>query len=151
MARMHARRRGRSSSKKPASTTPPNWLTMTKEEVEEKVMELARAGNPPAKVGLLMRDQYGVPNVRQITGQKLTKHLASKGVRTELPEDLSSLLRRAVKLNSLLEGHPRDRSNKRRFQLLESKIRRLEKYYRREGRLPAGWRYSLESAAVQVE
>jgi small subunit ribosomal protein S15 len=124
---------------------------MSKEELEEKVVELARAGNAPAKIGLILRDQHGIPNVRQVTGQRLTRYLASKGIAHELPEDLSALLRRAVKLDTLLQGHPKDLHNKRRLFLIESKIRRLEKYYRREGRLPAGWRYSLESAAVQVE
>jgi small subunit ribosomal protein S15 len=124
---------------------------MTKEEVEEKVLELARAGHSPAKIGLLMRDQHGIPNLRLVTGARLTKHLASKGVKHELPEDLAALLRRAVKLNTIVKAHPKDHYNKRRFQLLESKIRRLEKYYRRGGRLPKGWRYSLESAAVQAE
>jgi small subunit ribosomal protein S15 len=114
-------------------------------------LELARAGNSPAKIGLIMRDQHGVPNLRQFTGLRLTKHLAAKGIKPELPEDLSFLLRRAVKLNMMLQGHKRDLHNKRRLQLLEAKIRRLEKYYHREGRLPASWRYSLESAAVQVE
>ena len=151
MARMHARRHGRSSSRRPKVSKAPTWLTMTKEEVEEKVVELARAGNSTAKIGLLMRDQYGIPNVRHVVGPRMTKFLQSKGIKTELPEDMAALLRRAVSLNAVLQGHKKDHSNKRRLQLLESKIRRLEKYYRREKRLPTGWRYSLESAAVQVE
>jgi len=114
-------------------------------------MELARAGHAPAKIGLLMRDHYGIPNVRLVTGARLTKHLAAKGVKKELPEDLSALLRRAVKLNVIVQAHKKDQYNKRRFFLLESKIRRLEKYYRREKKLPQGWRYSLQAATVQAE
>ena len=124
---------------------------MTKDEVEEKVLELAKGGASTAKIGLVMRDHYGVPSVRLVTGQKLAKWLGSKGVKHDLPEDLSSLLRRAVKLAGIVRAHKKDLHNKRRLQLLESKIRRLEKYYRREGRLPKAWRYSLDSAAVQVE
>ena len=151
MARMHARRHGRSSSHRPKVSASPNWVPMSKDEVEEKLLELAKAGNSSARIGLLMRDHYGVPNVRLVVGDRLTKYLGTKGIKHDLPEDLQALLRRAVKLSTVLQGHPNDLSNKRRLTLLESKIRRLEKYYKREGKLATSWRYSLESAAVQVE
>ncbi len=34
---------------------------------------------------------------------------------------------------------------------MESKIRRLVKYYKREGIIPETWKYSLDTAALQVE
>ncbi|MCX8203629.1 MAG: 30S ribosomal protein S15, partial [Nitrososphaeria archaeon] len=42
MARMHARKRGKSGSKRPISKSPPSWVTATPEEVEELVVSYAR-------------------------------------------------------------------------------------------------------------
>jgi small subunit ribosomal protein S15 len=41
-------------------------------------------------------------------------------------------------------------SSKRGMQLIESKIRRLAKYYKREGKLPEDWAYNLEQAKLLV-
>ena len=68
-----------------------------------------------------------------------------------LPEDLAALLKRVVHLQQHLERHPKDLSNRRGLNLIESKIRRRAHYYRRQGRLPADWRYSSATAALMVQ
>ncbi|HYU07016.1 MAG TPA: 30S ribosomal protein S15, partial [Thermoplasmata archaeon] len=42
-------------------------------------------------------------------------------------------------------------SNKRGLQLIESKIRRLSRYYKDRGVLPSDWDYSLKLAELQVK
>ncbi|TLZ65188.1 MAG: 30S ribosomal protein S15, partial [Methanobacteriota archaeon] len=42
-------------------------------------------------------------------------------------------------------------SNKRGLSLIESKIRRLSRYYREEGVLPADWDYSRTVAELQAK
>jgi len=37
------------------------------------------------------------------------------------------------------------------MQLVESKIRRIIKYYKREGRIPADWQYSIANAELLIE
>ncbi|MBW9223302.1 30S ribosomal protein S15 [Methanothermococcus sp. SCGC AD-155-E23] len=151
MARMHARRRGASGSKKPLRTEPPKWVTMTPEEVENKVVELAKKGYQSAMIGLILRDTYGIPDVKLITGKSISDIMKEHNVYPEVPEDLLNLMKRAVNLRNHLENHPKDLHSKRGLQLIESKIRRLVKYYRRKKVLPENWKYTPEIAKLLVE
>ena len=64
---------------------------------------------------------------------------------------MSFLMRKAIRLNYHLEKNKKDLHNKRGLALVEAKIRRLERYYRSRGRLPEGWKYSLDRAKLEVE
>ncbi|MHA1617593.1 MAG: 30S ribosomal protein S15 [Candidatus Njordarchaeales archaeon] len=141
MARMYARKRGKSSSKRLYRDKPPEWVMLSAEEVEQKIVELARKGYSAAMIGIILRDQYGIPNVRQILGKKISKVLEEHGLLPSIPEDLNNLIRKAVRLRRHLSVHRKDYHNKRALHLIESKIKRLVKYYKRIGRLPEDWNY----------
>ena len=151
MSRMHASRRGRSGSKRPLTDKVPEWVQQSPEEVKDLVAKMAGEGVSMSKIGLVLRDQHAVPNVRLVTGMSMKEICAEKGIKFELPDDLADLMRRAVRLSGHIKTNPKDRHNIRGMQLIESKIRRLVKYYKREGVLPDGWKYSLSTAALQVE
>jgi len=141
MARMHARRKGKSSSKHPVERIHPEW-SLKPEEIEEKILKLAEEGKPPAMIGLILRDVYGVPDVKAALGKKLTRVLAEHGLAPEIPEDLANLIDKRNNLIKHLNRHSKDLHNKRRLQLIEAKIKRLVKYYKREGKLPEKWSYT---------
>ena len=141
MARMHARRKGKSASKHPVERIHPSW-SLKAEEIEEKILKLAEEGKTPATIGLILRDAYGVPDVKAALGKKLTKVLKEHDLLPEIPEDLNNLIDKRENLKKHLEKHTKDLDNKRRLQLTEAKIKRLVKYYKREGRLPEKWSYS---------
>ncbi len=151
MSRMHSSRKGSSGSKRPLVTENPKWVQQTPEEVTDLVAKLAGEGMSMAKIGLVLRDQYAVPNVRLATGKSVKEICAEKGIKFELPEDLQSLMKRAVLLSGHVRGNPKDLHNMRGLRLIESKIRRLVKYYKREGVIPQNWTYALDTAALQVE
>jgi small subunit ribosomal protein S15 len=151
MSRMHSQRKGSSGSKKPMIDKSPAWVQQSPEEIKETVVKLAGEGMTAAKIGLVLRDQYAVPNVQLAVGISIREILAEKNIRFELPEDLQGLMKRAVELNGHIKAHPKDLHNLRGQQLIESKIRRLVKYYKREGVIPQTWQYSLETASLQVE
>jgi len=142
LARMYARKRGKSGSKRLYRDKPPEWVPLTPEEIERKIVELAEKGYSTAMIGLILRDQYGVPNVRQVLGKKITKVLEEHGLAPSIPEDLNNLIVKAVRLRKHLSIHRKDYHNKRALQLVESKIRRLVKYYKRVGKLPKDWNYA---------
>lgn len=150
MARMYARRRGRSGSKRPFSfrlmETVPEWVEMTAEEVERKVVELYERGVTTSEIGTVLRDRYGVPSVVLVTGEKITAILKGKNIAGEIPEDLLNLMRKALRIRKHVEVNKKDVHNKRSLHLTESKIRRLVKYYRREKVLPEEWQYKPEIA-----
>lgn len=123
----------------------------SKEEVEKLVLKLAKEGYLPSMIGLILRDSYGLPNVKEITGKSITQILEENGIKLEIPEDLLNLLKRAVKLRAHLQIHRKDKHSARGLILIESKIHRLVKYYKRVGKLPKGWKYNPEIAKVIVQ
>ena len=151
MARLHAKRKGKSGSTRPFLKANPEWVTMEKADIEEMVFRLHQEGLSAAGIGVRLRDAYGVPNIRLATGKSVAQILASKNVKSAIPEDLASLIKRAASLQVHLREHKKDLSNKRGLQLIESRIRRLSKYYKREGVLPADWDYSAKLAELQVK
>jgi small subunit ribosomal protein S15 len=99
---------------------------------------------------LILRDIYGVPDVKAVTGKKLSKILAENKLASEIPEDLQNLIKKAVNLRKHLEKNKRDKHNTRGLQLIESKIRRLSKHYKASGKLPGDWRYEPEKAKLLI-
>jgi small subunit ribosomal protein S15 len=69
----------------------------------------------------------------------------------KIPEDLFNLLRQAVNLRNHLEKSKKDYTSKRGLELLESKIRRLSKYYSRNKVLPLDWKYDPEKAKLLIQ
>ncbi len=151
MARLHARRKGKSGSTRPFLKANPDWVGLEKAEIEETILRLHQEGLGSAAIGIRLRDAYGVPSVRLATGKSILKILKEKNVKLAVPEDLASLIKRAASLQSHFQEHSKDLSNRRGLQLIESKIRRLAKYYKEEGLLPADWDYSAKLAELQVK
>ncbi|MCD5409529.1 MAG: 30S ribosomal protein S15, partial [Methanocellales archaeon] len=57
---------------------------------------------------------------------------------------------KAVGLKRHLDQNSKDLHNKRSLQITESKIRRLVKYYKKEGVLPEDWIYNLQTAEMLI-
>jgi len=150
MAKMHTRRKGSSRSRPPFRESVPEWCEVGKAELEKHILKLHESGLSPAKIGLVLRDQYGVPNVKLILGVNLTNFLKESAEIPEIPEDLANLMRKALLVRKHLKDNPKDMHNKRALQLIESKIRRIEKYYTRTKRLPEDWHYRPETAEILV-
>jgi len=150
MARMHARKKGKSSSKRPFMTESPKWVPIGKTEIEELIVKMAADGNSSAKIGLILRDQHGVPSVKLSTGKTVTQIMREKDIMPKLPEDLGSLLKKVISLSTYLKHNPRDIHNRRNLHLLEAKIRRLERYYKGRGVIPESWKYTLDRAELEL-
>ncbi|MBP2172217.1 30S ribosomal protein S15 [Methanococcus voltae] len=151
MARLHSGKRGSSSSTRPLRTEVPAWVILNAEEVEARIIEMAKEGKQSALIGNIMRDMYGVPNVKLMTGKSVSTIMKEAGFYPEVPEDLLNLMKKAINLRNHLENNPRDTHSKTGLHLIESKIRRLVKYYKGTKVLPATWRYSPETARLLVE
>ena len=150
MAKLYARRRGRARSKRLYRTSPPKFVKLTPQEIENIIIELARKGEPPAKIGLILRDQYGVPSVRQVLGKKLCEVLKENNLLPDIPEDLMNLIKKALRIRKHLLQHRKDMRAKRSLQLTESKINRLIDYYRNKKRLPPGFSYYKYIKEMQI-
>ncbi len=151
MARIHARRKGKASSTKPYHVNVPEWVPMQANEVEDLVVKLGKEGLSTSEIGVRLRDQYGVPSIKLVTGKKVTKILKENKIEFTLPEDLTNLLKKVRNLDMHLKNNPRDGHNKRAMKLLEEKIRRLVRYYKDNDILPTDWKYDLATVKLLVE
>jgi small subunit ribosomal protein S15 len=144
MGRMHSRAKGKSGSKKPFKKVVPGWLKYTAKEVELLVVKYAKEEMKTSIIGLHLRDQYGIPSVKGVTGKSISQILKEKKLEPELPEDLMALIRKSVLLTKHLDTNKKDYSSKRGLQLTNSKIKRLVKHYKATAKLPADWAYNPE-------
>ncbi len=141
---MHARKKGKSGSSKPIKSESDKWLEYNNEEITKFIVELAKDDKGASQIGTILRDQYGVADVKAITGKKITTILEENKLAGELPEGFENLLRRALKLRKHLEKNPHDNSNNRGFQLTESKIKRQIKYYKGKGTMEPDFYYRAD-------
>jgi small subunit ribosomal protein S15 len=119
-------------------------------EVESLVVKLGKEGVPLSKIGLLLRDQYAVSGIKKVTGKSAKQILDAHGVKPGLPEDLTRVIIRSVKLYNHITRNPRDLGIRRSMEVIEARINKLASYYKRKGILPVDWRYDRERAALLV-
>lgn len=151
MARMYSRKKGKSGSKKPVKKTKPVWLRYGSKETEQLVIKLAKAGKTASEIGIILRDSYGVPSVRAITKKKITQILQENKLTPKLPYDVLALIKKEIDLMKHAETNKKDMTAVRGLTITDSKIRRLVKYYKRTGKLPADWSYDKKNAKLLLE
>lgn len=151
MARMHSRKHGKSGSQKPSRETTPDWVRYDKKEVKKLVVKLRKKNMQSDAIGRILRDKYGIPSVKELTGKKIGEILEENNLDKEIPEDLYNLLERAVKVRDHLEENPSDSFSIHGLESIESKIRRLVKYYKKSGKLPKDWKYKPEKARLLIK
>ena len=151
MARMHSPGRGKSGSTKPLVDKAPEWSNTDAKSVTELILSLAAEGHSTAAIGTILRDQHAVPDVRLVVGKRIGQVLAENDISSKYPEDMMSLMRRALRLIDHLEGNRKDRHNSRQLELTESKVRRLARYYQGRGLLDTEWAYKRDELRLMVE
>jgi small subunit ribosomal protein S15 len=151
MARMHARRKGKSGSTRPIWRKTPEWVPYSAEEIENLVVEKAKEGLGSAQIGLILRDAYAVPSVKKICSKSVTTIMKENNLGSKMPEDFLNLVRSAQNLRKHLEsGNKKDKSSRRGLQLMESKIRRLVKYYRNTKVFEQDFKYEPSKATLYL-
>ena len=145
---MPKKEKGRSHSTRPVSRRPPNWCKYQPEEVEAFIIKLAKDGNSLSKIGTILRDQYAIPLVKPITGKSISDILKAAGMAPSMPEDLANLVKKAQRLAVHMDKNKSDLHNKRAMQVIEARIHKLSRYYKREGVLPKNWKYKAKVASI---
>ena len=140
--------KGRSHQTRPVTKRPPAWCRYTAEEVEALVIRLAKEGHPLSKIGIILRDQHGIPLTKPITGKSVSQILKERELAPSLPEDLENLMRKATRLHVHLDKNKADLGNKRALQIIEARIYKLARYYKRKGVLPPNWKYEAKAISL---
>jgi small subunit ribosomal protein S15 len=151
MARIYSRRKGQAGSTRPVERKAPSWQSYKANEVEALIVKLGKEGKAPSHIGLMLRDTYGVPDVKAALKKQVLQVLKEKGVTQKLPEDLTALLRQVVALQKHLEANKQDKTAGRGLVIAESKIGRIVKYYKSAKVLPATWKYDRENVQLLLK
>merc|ERR1712134_96666 len=124
--------KGIAKSAMPYRRRAPAWLKTKPEEVIDQITKMAKKGVLPSQIGVSLRDSFGVPKVKAVTGNKILR------------------IKKGVQMHKHMEKNKKDKDSKFRLVLVESRIHRLARYYRRTKQLPANWKYSAGSASALV-
>lgn len=141
---MHKEAHGSSGSSKPVDEENPDWVEFEEDEIIEIVLELREEGYDPAQIGLRLRDQYGIPSVKQATGKKLTEILEEEDAAPDMPEDLKNLVEKAESIQDHVDENPSDEQAQRQLELTKAKVRKVADYHREEGNIPDDWEYEAD-------
>merc|ERR1712167_219418 len=114
------------------------------------ICKLAKKGLTPSQIGVTLRDSFGVPQVKTVTGNKILRILKISGLAPSLPEDMYCLIKKAVSIRKHLDRNRKDKDSKFRLILVESRIHRLARYYKRVKALPATFKYVSATASALV-
>ena len=148
MARTHAHTHGKSHSIRPTSKNAPAW-TMDGQEITKSILDFGKDGMSASEIGLRLRDEFAVPLVKPIIGKTITQILEENDIKKPMPEDLEKLVRKALGLQKHLNIHNSDKRNVRSLELIESKIHRLSRYYKRVGKVSKDWKYASVIAKLE--
>jgi small subunit ribosomal protein S15 len=45
----------------------PGWVDYSTEEIEDIILKLRKEGKSASVIGVILRDQYGIPDVKSVT------------------------------------------------------------------------------------
>ena len=152
MARMHSGGKGQSGSTRPFISTPPKWSETDKDSIESLILKYSSEGKSTSEIGIILRDQHAVPDVKLATGERISAIIARNGMNPSYPEDMMNLMRQAQRIIDHLEsGNRKDIHNRRQLELTESRLRRLARYYRDNGKIPEDWTYKRDQLRLMIQ
>ena len=146
MARRYSKKKGVSGSTRPVNVDNSAWVNKDVKAVTDVIVELAKAGKSASQIGIVLRDSYAVPDVKEVFGKSIGTILTEGGIKKEVPDDLLSLIRRDIAIAKHIESNKKDMTAKRGQQLTLSKINKLVGYYKATSVLSADWTYDRSKA-----
>ena len=149
MGRLHSHNYGKSHSTRPLDPKAPSWITQDAKEIEELIVKYAKDDLTVSQIGVKLRDQHSIPLVKPIIKKTISQVLEENDLKTDLPEDLNNIVKKAIGLQKHLKANKGDNRNVRSLELIEAKVHRLSVYYKKIGRIPQNWKY--KSIIAQLE
>merc|ERR1719443_270963 len=143
MGRMYSTGKGIARRCLPYRKAPPSWVQISTQDLTDQIIKLAKKGSTPSQIGVTLRDSYGIPQVKGVTGSKVLRILKRAGLAPQVPEDLYMLIKKAIAIR-------KDKDAKFRLICTESRIHRLARYYRNVKSLPPTWRYQSKKADTLI-
>ena len=130
------------------STMKSDWVKLTPEQIGKLVVEMNKEGLNASQIGIKLRDEHAISSIKSVTGKNMKGFMEENGINQEIPEDLEALVKKALSIQNHLKSNKGDRKNVRSLELLEAKVHRLSKYYKKKNVIPKNWKY--KSVIVQL-
>ncbi|MEM0465451.1 MAG: hypothetical protein QXW97_01970 [Candidatus Pacearchaeota archaeon] len=101
----------------------PIWLKYTSDEVRAIILKLANKGMTAEKIGLTLRDQYGIPNVK-LYGFRIKEVLGDK----YQDPNIINLKKKVLAIESHNKKHKKDKKAERAYIISKAKLKKREEY-----------------------
>ncbi len=115
--------------KKTETKEKPVWLKFTDNDIEAIILKLAKQGLTSEKIGLFLRDTYGIPTTK-LYGKKISQILKDNKLYKD--SDLVNLEKKQYIIRSHLEKNKKDEKSKRALTIVTARIFGHKKYKKRE-------------------
>ena len=103
----------------------PTWVKISEKELKEIIAELAKK-NAPSKIGLILRDQYGIPTTK-VFGKKLKAYLEELDIHVN--EDLENAEKKVDSIKEHVKANITDKHAKHKLQKAQSRLNITRKYF----------------------
>ena len=109
----------------------PKWLKISEAELKKIIAELVKTEEQPAKIGLILRDKYGIPTTK-VYGKKLVAYLKEAGLTTNI--EVKNAEKKFERMKEHLKNNITDRRTKHKFQKAQSRMNIIKKYAARKNK-----------------
>jgi len=108
-----------------AEMKKPTWVKMKEPELKKIIVELSEK-HSPSQIGLVLRDQYGIPTTK-VFGKKLKAYMKELGI--ERNEDLENAEKKVDKIKEHTKNNITDKHAKHKLQHAQSRLNITRKYF----------------------
>jgi len=116
-------------TKKTDKLEKPVWLKYREDEVKEIILKLADKGLTAEKIGLVLRDQYGIPSVK-LYNIKIGQVLKEKDKFTE--PSLINLQKRVDRVEEHYKKNKQDKKADISLIITKAKLKKVKDYIKEE-------------------
>jgi len=113
-----------------AKESKPVWLKLTEEKLKKLITQIAEK-HSPAQLGLVLRDQYGIPTTK-VYGKKLGKYLKELGFNKDFDKENNE--RKIDRLQEHCKNNITDKKAKHKLQKVQGRTNTLKKYAQRRNK-----------------
>ena len=116
---------------KVSDKSKPEWLKTGEKDIETIIIKLAKQNLTSEKIGLVLRDSYGIPRAK-LLGKRINEILKAKNLYKD--SDLSNLEKKQLKIKKHLEKNKQDKNARRAFIILSARIKKLKEYRKKKSK-----------------
>ena len=107
----------------------PVWLKYTQDEVKQIILKIAKKELTAEKIGLILRDQYGIPKAKMYN-LKISKILKQKN-KFEEPAHIN-LQKKLKKIEEHYKKNKQDKKAERSLIITKAKIKKIKDYLKKK-------------------